>query len=162
MMVEFLSIGEEEGKGNQLVKEAGRLIKADPELQFVGNVEGRDVFGGSGHVFVCDGFVGNVILKLIEGLAEGLFKTIIREIRDEGEELAEAFAPVVDRIWKRHDFQEYGGAPLLGINSIAVICHGRSDRRAISNAIRVATEGVNSNLTAVIAQQLSAPDEVPA
>ena len=160
--VGLVSIGEEEGKGNQLVKEAGRLIKADPELQFVGNVEGRDVFGGSGHVFVCDGFVGNVILKLIEGLAEGLFKTIVREIRDEGEELAEAFAPVVERIWKRHDFQEYGGAPLLGINSIAVICHGRSDRRAISNAIRVATEGVNSNITALIAQQLSAPDEVPA
>lgn len=158
----LVSIGEEEGKGNQLVKEAGRLIKNDPELQFVGNVEGRDVFAGSGHVFVCDGFVGNVILKLVEGLAEGLFKTIVREFRDESEEMAEAFAPIVDRIWKRHDFQEYGGAPLLGINSIAIICHGRSDHRAIANAIRVATEGFKANLNAVIAGQLSPPDEVPA
>lgn len=160
--VGLVSIGEEEGKGNQLVKEATRLIKGDPDLHFVGNVEGRDVFAGSGHVFVCDGFVGNVILKLVEGLAEGLFKTIVREIRDESEELAERFAPIVDRIWKRHDFQEYGGAPLLGINSTAIICHGRSDHRAIANAIRVATEEIKENLNGVIAEHLSSPDEVPA
>lgn len=158
----LVSIGEEEGKGNQLVKEAARLIKGDPDLHFIGNVEGRDVFAGAGHVFVCDGFVGNVILKLVEGLAEGLFKTIVREIKDEGEDLAEKFAPVVDRIWKRHDFQEYGGAPLLGINSIAIICHGRSDHRAIANAIRVAAEEIKANLNGIIAEHLSSPNEVPA
>ncbi len=158
----LVSIGEEEGKGNTLVKEATRLIKADASLHFTGNVEGRDVFAGTGHVFICDGFVGNVILKLVEGLAEGLFKTIVREIGNEGPELARQFEPIVDRIWKRHDFAEYGGAPLLGINSIAIICHGRSDRRAISNAIRVATESIRLRLNEIIAERLCPPNEVPA
>lgn len=155
----LVSIGEEEGKGNQLVKEAGHLIRSDPHLHFIGNVEGRDVFAGTGHVFVCDGFVGNVILKLTEGLAEGLFKTIFREIGEEGPQLAERFAPVVDRIWKKHDFAEYGGAPLLGINSVAIICHGRSDQRAISNAIRVATEVVRVDVNRAIAERLVQANE---
>lgn len=158
----LVSIGEEEGKGNQLVKEAGHLIRSDPNLHFVGNVEGRDVFAGSSHIFVCDGFVGNVILKLTEGLAEGLFKTIVREIGEESAEMAEKFAPIVDRIWRKHDFAEYGGAPLLGINSVAIICHGRSDRRAISNAIRVATEEIRVNLNGVIAERLTPSNEVRA
>ncbi len=156
----LVSIGEEEGKGNTLVKEAGRLIKEDPTLHFMGNVEGRDVFAGSGEVFICDGFVGNVILKLTEGLAEGLFKTIVKELREEDENLARNFEPIVDRIWKKHDFAEYGGAPLLGINSIAIICHGRSDHRAISNAIRVATEAIRLKLNETIAARLSPSDGV--
>jgi len=159
--VGLVSIGEEEAKGNQLVREAGLLLRNDPQINFVGNVEGRDVFAGTSHVFVCDGFVGNVILKLTEGLAEGLFKTIVREISEEGQHMAEQFAPVVDRIWKRHDFAEYGGAPLLGINSVVIICHGRSDRRAISNAIRVAIEQIRVNLNGVIAASLAPPNEVP-
>lgn len=150
--VGILSIGEEESKGNALVKEARQFIKSDPSLNFIGNVEGRDIFAGTGNVFICDGFVGNVILKLTEGLAEGLFKTITREIAQESPELARAFAPIVERIWKRHDFAEYGGAPLLGINSVAIICHGRSDHRAIHNAIRVAAEQVRSNLNALVAR----------
>ena len=158
----LVSIGEEEGKGNHLVKEAGLLIRDDPDLHFIGNVEGRDVFGGSGHVFVCDGFVGNVILKLTEGLAEGLFKTIVREIRDESPEMAEKFNPIVDEIWKRHDFAEYGGAPLLGINNVVVICHGRSDHRAIANAIRVAVEANCRNLNQTIRNYLAPTDEVTA
>lgn len=149
--VGIISIGEEETKGNSLVKEARQLIKADESLHFIGNVEGRDIFAGTGNVFICDGFVGNVVLKLTEGLAEGLFKTITREIAQESPELAKAFEPIVERIWKRHDFAEYGGAPLLGINSVAIICHGRSDHRAISNAIRVAAEQVRTNLNSLIA-----------
>ena len=156
----LVSIGEEAAKGNQLVKEARRLIIDDPDLNFIGNVEGRDVFAGSGKIFVCDGFVGNVILKLTEGLAEGLFKTIVREIGDDNPELAVQFEPIVDRIWKRHDFAEYGGAPLLGINSVAIICHGRSDRRAICNAIRVAAEQLQTNLNDIIAERLTPPNEV--
>lgn len=158
--VGLVSIGEEEVKGNQLVKQAGQLIRNDPKLHFTGNVEGRDVFAGNGHVFVCDGFVGNVILKLTEGLAEGLFKTIVREIREESAEMAERFAPIVDRIWKKHDFADYGGAPLLGINSVAIICHGRSDQRAISNAIRVAVKEIRVNLNGIIAERLTPSDEV--
>lgn len=159
--VGLVSIGEEAAKGNQLVKEARRLIAGDPKLHFVGNVEGRDVFAGSGHVFVCDGFVGNVVLKLTEGLAEGLFKTIVREIADESPAMAEQFEPIVERIWRRHDFADYGGAPLLGINSVAIICHGRSDHRAVSNAIRVAIEQIQADLNGVIAKRLAPPNEVP-
>ena len=151
----LVSIGEEEVKGNALVKEARQLIKDDPRLRFVGNMEGRDIFGGHCDVFVCDGFVGNVILKLTEGLAEGLFRTIVGEIKHESADLARQFEPIVDRIWKRHDFAEYGGAPLLGVNSVAIICHGRSDRRAISNAIRVAREELRVNLNKVIEKQLA-------
>jgi glycerol-3-phosphate acyltransferase PlsX len=158
----LVSIGEEAGKGNQLVREARRLIQGDPHLHFIGNVEGRDVFAGVGNVFVCDGFVGNVVLKLTEGLAEGLFKTIVREIAEENPAMAEQFGPIVDRIWRKHDFAEYGGAPLLGIDSVAIICHGRSDRRAVSNAIRVAREQHHANLNGIIAARLAPPNEVPA
>ncbi len=135
-----ISIGEEAAKGSPLVKEARALMQADPVLHLVGNVEGRDIFGGQCDIAVCDGFVGNVILKLTEGLAEGLFKTIVHEIKLESEELLPRFEPIIDKIWKRHDFAEYGGAPLLGLRKVAIICHGRSDRRAIGNAIRVAGE----------------------
>lgn len=155
----LVSIGEEEGKGNPLVKEAGALIRDDKRLDFIGNVEGRDIFGGTCEIAICDGFVGNVILKLTEGLAEGLFKTIVQEIKAESQELLPRFEPITERIWARHDFAEYGGAPLLGINGVAIICHGRSDRRAISNAVRVATEQVQHNLTGAIAKQLGKPQE---
>lgn len=160
--VGIVSIGEEEAKGNALVKEAHALIKGDPTLHFIGNVEGRDIFAGAGHVFICDGFVGNVTLKLTEGLAEGLFKTIIREIEAESPAMARQFQPVVERIWKRHDFAEYGGAPLLGINAVAIICHGRSDHRAISNGIRVAVEQIRVNLNSIIEEQLAQRHEIPA
>ena len=155
--VGLASIGEEEVKGNLLVKEARNLMKGDPLLRFVGNMEGRDIFDGQCDVFICDGFVGNVVLKLTEGLAEGLFKTIVHEIKQESHDLVRQFEPIVDRIWKRHDFAEYGGAPLLGINSVAIICHGRSDHRAVSNAIRVTREELRVNLNKIIGEHLSQP-----
>lgn len=155
--VGLVSIGEEEAKGNHLVREARNLIKNDSSLHFIGNVEGRDLFSGIGNVFICDGFVGNVILKLTEGLAEGLFKTIFREIGQEDAHLAQQWQPIVERIWARHDFAEYGGAPLLGINTVAIICHGRSDQRAIGNAIRVARDFLTKDLNAQIATRM-APD----
>lgn len=151
----LVSIGEEESKGNVLVKEARNLIKVDPTLNFVGNVEGRDIFAGTGNVFICDGFVGNVILKLTEGLAEGIFKTVRREIADAAPDLVRQFEPVIANIWSKHDFAEYGGAPLLGINSVVIICHGRSDHRAIKNAIRVSIEFHKVDLNGVIARQMS-------
>jgi phosphate acyltransferase len=160
--VGLISIGEEEGKGNPLVKEAAALIKQDTRLCFVGNLEGRDIFGGACEIAICDGFVGNVILKLTEGLAEGLFKTIVHEIKEESQDLLPRFEPIVERIWKRHDFAEYGGAPLLGLNSVAIICHGRSDRRAIGNAIRVATEQVRRGLNATIIRELGRRQEATA
>lgn len=155
----LVSIGEEEGKGNTLVKEARALLKSDAQLRYVGYVEGRDIFGGHCDVAVCDGFVGNVVLKLTEGLAEGLFKTIVHEIKEESQELLPRFEPIVSRIWKRHDFAEYGGAPLLGIRKVTIICHGRSDRRAIANAVRVAVEQVRQGLIEVIARELERQPE---
>jgi phosphate acyltransferase len=152
--VGIVSIGEEDAKGNALVKEARQLIKDDAKLNFIGNVEGKDIFGRQGDVFVCDGFVGNVILKLTEGLSEGIFKTIIKEIEEESKELLKAFEPIVERIWSKHDFAEYGGAPLLGLKSIAIICHGRSDERAIANAIRVAADLIRADLIGTIEEQL--------
>lgn len=152
--VGIISVGEEDTKGNDLVKKSHALIKSNPALHFVGNVEGRDIFGGKCHVFICDGFVGNVILKQTEGLAEGLFKTIIREIEDAAPNLVATFHPIVDRIWRKHDFAEYGGAPLLGINSVVIICHGRSDHRAIGNAVRFAREQHRVQLNAMIARSL--------
>jgi len=151
----LVSIGEEEPKGKPLVKEASALLKQDASLRFVGNIEGRDIFAGQCEICICDGFVGNVILKLTEGLAEGLFKTIVHEIKEASQELVPHFEPIVDRIWKRHDFAEYGGAPLLGVRGVVIICHGRSDRRAIGNAIRVAVEQVRHDLSGVIARDFS-------
>ena len=148
------SIGEEDSKGNTLVKEANALLRGDRMLNFIGNVEGRDLFGGGCDVFVCDGFTGNVVLKLTESLAEGLFKTIFAELKAEGPELTKSFEPIVGRIWKRHDFAEYGGAPLLGVDGIVIICHGRSDHRAIANSVRVAVEQVRVDLCGMIAREL--------
>jgi glycerol-3-phosphate acyltransferase PlsX len=152
--VGLMSIGEEAGKGSALVKEAGRLIEQDPSVPFVGNVEGRDLFAGQCDIAICDGFVGNVILKLTEGLAEGLFKTIVQEIKSESAELLPRFEPIVDTIWKRHDFAEYGGAPLLGLRRTAIICHGRSDGRAVSNAVRVAVEQLKADLVGMVTEAL--------
>lgn len=153
--VGLLSIGGEEVKGNPLVKQTRTLIRQDSSLNFVGNIEGRDLFAGACDVAVSDGFVGNVVLKLTEGLAEGLFKTIKREIEAESPDLAPRFEPVVEAIWARHDYSEYGGAPLLGVDGACIICHGSSGVRAIKNAVRVAVEFVRSNLNDIIMQRLT-------
>lgn len=151
----LLSIGGEESKGNSLVKEARELIKLDESLTLVGNVEGRELLNGVCDVAVCDGFVGNVVLKLTEGLSEGLFRTIEKELAEEAPQLVDAFRPVVKRIWARHDYSEYGGAPLLGVNGVCIICHGSSDRRAIKNAVRVARDYVRSNVNAEFESRLA-------
>jgi len=138
--VGLLSIGEEDTKGNQLVKRAYDLL-ADSDLNFVGNIEGGEVFKGDVDVIVCDGFVGNICLKLSEGLAKTILTMLSSEI---GENLmAEMGYPLrsaFKRFYKIIDYAEYGGAPLLGINGIAIICHGLSGSKAVKNAIRLAHE----------------------
>jgi glycerol-3-phosphate acyltransferase PlsX len=153
--VGLLSIGSEEVKGNPLVKEAHELLKQETTINFVGNIEGRDLFSGACEVAVCDGFVGNVVLKLTEGLSEGIFRTISHEIAAESPELAKKFEPVVKKIWTRHDYSEHGGAPLLGINGICMICHGSSDHRAIRSAIRICVEFVKSDVNKLIMSRLT-------
>jgi glycerol-3-phosphate acyltransferase PlsX len=153
--VGLLSIGAEDAKGNETVKKARELIKADPAINLVGNIEGRDIFKGVCDVVICDGFVGNVILKLSEGLVDGLFKAIKNELMAEKITLALKFKPVMMRIYQKYDYNEYGGALLLGVNGTAVICHGSSKARTIKNAISAAKKFHAAQINGKIAEHLS-------
>jgi glycerol-3-phosphate acyltransferase PlsX len=152
--VGLMSIGEENAKGNEVVKKARELIKSDSNINFIGNVEGRDIFRGVCDVVVCDGFVGNVILKLTEGAVDGLFRAIKQELQ-ENLLLAIQFKSVMKRIYKKYDYNEYGGAPLLGVNGTALICHGASESRTIKNAILISKEYHISKINEKIAEYLS-------
>ncbi|HEY0004599.1 MAG TPA: phosphate acyltransferase PlsX [Pyrinomonadaceae bacterium] len=140
--VGLMSIGEEEAKGNDLTKEAFPLLREIGSLNFVGNVEGRDVFTGQVDVIVTDGFTGNVMLKLSEGLTDAMLSMIKRELTSSAMTKAGAMLarPAFRNIKKRLDYSEYGGAPLLGVRQIVLIGHGSSNARAIRNAIRSAKE----------------------
>jgi glycerol-3-phosphate acyltransferase PlsX len=161
--VGLLSIGEEDAKGTTIVKEARKLLRDEPQINFVGNVEGRDLFRGIVDVVVCDGFVGNIVLKFTEGLSAGLFQTILAELEESEPGMVEQFRPVMKKLYQKHDWQEYGGAPLLGVGGYCLICHGRSDSRAIKNAIRVgkqlATSGINSTVVEKIAASIPGGEE---
>jgi phosphate acyltransferase len=154
--VGLLSVGEEDEKGNMLVHKARDLIKADSFLNFGGNVEGRDlVFGRCANVVVCDGFVGNIALKIIEGLTEGLLGSFSKSLAAAMPDLGEQIKPVIKGIFKKLDYSEYGGAPLLGVNGVMMICHGRSDQVAIAHAVRAASEFVKAGVNKIIAGQLA-------
>ena len=154
--VGLMSIGQEEAKGNEIIRKARELMKSDPAMNFVGNVEGRDIFKGTCDVVVCDGFVGNVILKLTEGLVDGLFKAIKYELMTEKLRLAMKFKPVMMRIYKKYDYNEYGGALLLGVNGTALICHGSSRSGTIRNAILASKKYYTEKINDKIAEYLSA------
>lgn len=136
--VGVMNIGGEEGKGTPLVRETSALCRGDQTLNYAGNVEGRELFNGKANVVVTEGFTGNVVLKLAEGLSAGIFQTITREAMEIDMDLAMRFEPVVKSIYKKHDYHEYGGAPLLGANGLCMICHGSSEARTIFNAIKKA------------------------
>lgn len=139
--VGLLNIGEEDAKGNDLAKETFALLSNSP-LNFVGNVEGREIFDGKADIVVCEGFVGNVMLKFAEGLATGLLSTIKAEAMKSFWSKLGLFLckPAIAPLKAKMDFTEYGGVPLLGVNGVCIICHGRSDSKAIFNAIRVALQ----------------------
>ncbi len=153
--VGLLSIGEEEHKGNDLTRNTTPLFKALP-IDFVGNVEGRDLFAGDVDVIVCDGFVGNVALKVAEGIAEA-FKSFLQEslaatvTRKIGYLLSRS---AYTDFKKRVDYSEYGGAPLLGVRGVCIICHGRSNGNAIKNAIRVCKEFADARINQRIETEL--------
>jgi len=153
--VGILSIGEESEKGNELAREARELLARSP-LNFRGNAEGRDLFNGRFDVVVCDGFVGNVVLKCVEALADSVFQTILAEVRRLGPENREALLPVMKDLQRRHDADEYGGAPLLGVNGVVIISHGNAKARAVTNALRAAAtyarQGVNRTIVEEIAK----------
>lgn len=144
--VGLLSIGEEETKGNELTREAHRLLKASP-VNFIGNIEGREIYSGIADVVVCDGFTGNVVLKTSEGLVDAV-ETLL------GDELKGTFSSHVGyllsrrafrRFRRRVDYSEYGGAPLLGVTELAIVGHGRSSAKAVRNAVAVASRFATSD-----------------
>jgi phosphate acyltransferase len=149
--VGLLSIGEEEGKGNELTKETFRVMK-ETGLNFIGNAEGRDVFNGNCDVVVCDGFIGNVVLKASESLGEFVSRTLREEVMRSPMRKVGALMlkSAFDDLKKRMDYSEYGGAPLLGVNGGCIVCHGRSNAKAIKNAIRVAREFAANSVDAKI------------
>ncbi len=154
--VGLMSIGQEDAKGNEVVKRARELMKSDSNMNFVGNIEGRDIFRGVCDIAVCEGFVGNVVLKLTEGLVDGLFRAIKHELMQEKPQLAMEFKPVIARIYGKYDYNEYGGALLLGVNGTALICHGSSQSRTIRNAILASkkyyTQRINDKITECLSE----------
>ncbi len=153
--VGLISVGEEAAKGNDVTKEAHKLLRCEKQVNFIGNVEGRDFFKGVVDVVVCDGFVGNVMLKSFEGLFDGLFRTMLFELSETVPDLIDPFKKVLHKIRIRHDWQEYGGAPLLGVNGYMLICHGASEARAIMNAIRAGKRLVESNVNQKITNHIA-------
>jgi glycerol-3-phosphate acyltransferase PlsX len=151
--VGLLNIGGEPGKGNELVKEAYARL-ASSSLNFVGNIEGKDAFEGAADVVVCDGFAGNVLLKTGEGVAEMIISLLQAEL-DKEPQVREAFMPVFGRLAQRIDYAETGGAPLLGVNGVSVIGHGRSRAKAVANGIRVAVRAAESNFVGAIRDSLA-------
>jgi glycerol-3-phosphate acyltransferase PlsX len=154
--VGLLSIGEEESKGNELTREAHQLLKEAP-VNFIGNLEGRHVYAGDADVIVCDGFTGNVTLKLSEGLVE----TVEALLHDE---LAATFGGRVGyvlsrqafrRFRRRVDYSEYGGAPLLGLNGLCIVGHGRSSAKAVANAVTMAARAVREDLVGRLSRDLT-------
>ena len=160
--VSLLSIGEEEGKGNSQVKEAYELLKMAQNINFIGNAEGRDIFTGNIDVVVCDGFVGNVVVKMSEGLAASLMRMLKRLFTSGilpalGAMLAKgAFKNFAHTI----DYASYGGAPLLGLQGLVIVCHGRSNSLAMSNAIKMSATFVRKETNARLAETIVANEEL--
>ena len=155
--VALLSVGEEEGKGNSLVKKTTELLKQDDSINFIGNVESRDLVKGACDVMICEGFVGNVVLKLIEGVGEGMMKMLVSALLEQMPDRKEEILTAVNKISHMYDANQYGGAPLLGVDGIWIICHGASDRLGIKNAIRVvkelAADKVNQHITEILGEK---------
>ena len=158
--VGLLANGEEETKGNELVQQTHQLLKAHAEIlgiNFIGNVEGREIPAGGADVVVCDGFVGNVVLKLSEGLAETLLGMLRTQMTSSlpNKLAAAVLQPGLRKVFRRMDYAEYGGVPLLGINGSAIVSHGRSNAKAIKNALRVARQTSETNVVGAIAGGLA-------
>ncbi len=151
----LLNVGEEETKGTEFIKEAHTLLSGS-KLNFIGNIEGRDIFVGDTDIILCDGFVGNVILKVSESVIDTLVKLVKREVRSNIISMIGAmFAiPAFNALKKKMDYAEYGGALLLGVDGRCIISHGSSNAKAIKNAIRVAAESKTQDVNKHIVEGL--------
>jgi len=152
----LMNLGEEESKGTSVLKEAHTLL-SESKLNFVGNIEGREVHSGAVDIVLCDGFVGNIIVKISETVADTLFKALKQEIKTDPLATLGAILikPAFRKIKKNLDPSEFGGAPLLGINGTCIISHGSSDAKAIKNAIRVAADFANQDVNKHIVEELA-------
>jgi glycerol-3-phosphate acyltransferase PlsX len=154
--VGLINIGSEDGKGTDLVRDAHALFSTGPFREnYIGNVEGRDLFAGAADVVVCEGFVGNVLLKASEGMADMFLRTITHELMQTLEHEKHLAKKAFENLDKRYQYHEAGGAPLLGIDGICIICHGASNDRSIYNALRVATTFKHRRLNEQIVQELA-------
>lgn len=152
--IALLNIGEEGSKGNEVTKEAFKLLQT-VNLNFIGNIEGKDIFFGLADVVVCDGFVGNIVLKVGEGFAEAFMKMLKREITDiTGRIGYMMIKSAIKSFRKKVDYSEYGGALLLGINGASLVCHGRSSAKAVKNAIKIAIEIAKKQIFKRISESL--------
>jgi len=152
--VGLVSIGQEKGTG--LVKESRTLLAEDERINFVGNIEGRELFEGECEIGICDGFVGNIVLKLMEGLAEGLLQTFAQKLESLEAGIRGRLERVLGSVRREHDYSTYGGAPLLGIDGVCIIGHGRSNRDAVRNALGVAHRFVTQKFNQAIMARLAA------
>lgn len=150
-----MNIGSEEGKGTDLTKGTHELLKATPGVNYIGYIEGRELFEGVCDVVVTDGFTGNTLLKMAEGMAKSLFSAIAQELMDADASLVLKLEPIIKRIYAKNDYHEYGGAPLLGVNGSFFIAHGSSEPRTITAAIRNCRTFVSSGVNAAIAARLA-------
>ncbi|NIA06126.1 MAG: phosphate acyltransferase PlsX [Actinobacteria bacterium] len=153
--VGLISVGEEASKGNQLVREAYELCQADSAMNFLGNIEGRDIFSGSCEVMICEGFVGNVLLKVVESLVGNLMDTVQSLAQKQIPEAAAGLVPITREIQSSYDYSLYGGAPLLGLQGLSIKCHGSSGSQAITNAIRTARNLAYDHLNEQIVERLN-------
>ena len=151
----LLNVGEEESKGTEFIKEAHTLL-SESKLNFIGNIEGRDIYVGNSDIVICDGFVGNVILKVSESIVETLVKLVKKELKTNPIAMigAALISTAFRGLKKKMDYTEYGGAPLLGIDGTCIISHGSSTPKAIKNAIRVAAEFKEQNVNKHIIEEL--------
>lgn len=160
--VAIMNVGGEEAKGTAEMKHAREILRADDSMEFIGNIEGRGVFDGEADVVITDGVVGNVMLKLAEGLSAGIFKAIGREVARIDPELAVRFKPVVQEIYRQHDYHEYGAAPLLGVDGLCFISHGSSQARGLANAIQRIRPYIEGRINDHIVERLAAVEEAVA
>ncbi len=152
--IALMNIGSEEGKGTSLIKDTHELFKLTPNCNYIGYIEGRDLFDGVTDVVVTDGFTGNTLLKMAEGLARSLFKAIAHEIFSRSPDLGLQLEPIFKDIYRKNDYHEYGGAPLLGVNGIYVIAHGSSEAKTITNAIRNCRQFLDAGVNHAIVKRL--------
>jgi len=153
--IAMLNIGEEEAKGTRATKLVHETLKAATCLNYIGFIEGRDIFEGAADVIVTDGFVGNSLLKLSEGLARSLFKAFANAVIEADPTLAPKLAPLADNLRKKVDYHEHGGAPLLGVNGVCMICHGSAEPRSVASAIRQTQAFVKTGVNQAIVGRLS-------